>query len=287
MTKPISPLRQRMIDDMALRNMSPNTQKVYIAAVAKFARYFQQSPDKLGLENVRLYQLHLVNRGLKATSINAIVGGLRFFYRVTLKRKHIAQEIPFARKEETLPAVLTHDDVECLLRAVTNVKMRTALITVYATGLRVSEVVTLTAHDIDSARMVIHIRQAKGRKDRYVMLPTPLLKILRDYYRRARPQYYLFPGPDPICPLTTRSVQRVCRKAVQTAGLAESVTVHTLRHSFATHLLEQGVDIRVIQDLLGHRQITSTTRYARVAANVIRQVQSPLEFLNIDDAKPD
>ena len=187
MTNQITPLRQRMIDDMALRNMSPSTQKVYTQAVANFARFFHRSPDQLGLEHVRLYRLHLVKRGLKATSINPIVGGLRFFYRVTLGRKDVAEEIPFARKEDTLPAVLTPADVVRLIVAVDSTKMRTALITVYAAGLRVSEVVDLMASDIDSQRMVIHIRQAKGRRDRYVMLSQELLGILRRYYKVLRP----------------------------------------------------------------------------------------------------
>ena len=286
MTKQISPLRQRMIDDMALRNMSPATQKVYTYAVANFARFHGCSPDKLGVEDVRVYRLHLLSRGLKATSINPIIGALRFFYGTTLGQKPIAEEIPFARKEDTLPAVLTRDEVVRLLKAVPDLKIRTALITIYATGLRVSEVVALTGKDINSERMVIEVRQGKGRKDRYVMLSEQLLAILRDYWRRGRPSVCLFPGPDPTQPITTRSLQRACREAANAAGLDKSVTVHTLRHSFATHLLEQGVDIRVIQDLLGHRQITSTTRYARVAVNTIRQIQSPLELLNLERPPP-
>ena len=172
------------------------------------------------------------------------------------------------------------------MKAVPNLKMRTAFITIYAAGLRVSEAVMLTARDIDSARMVITIRQAKGRKDRYVMLSEQLLGILRAYWKHTHPQHFLFPGPDPTRPLTTRSLQRACSEAVAAAGLDKVVTVHTLRHSFATHLLEQGVDIHVIQDLLGHRNIASTTRYARVAINTIRQVQSPLELLNMEMAAP-
>lgn len=284
--KPISPLRQRMLDDMAFRNMSPNTQKVYTYAVANFARFHGRSPDRLGLEEVRDYRLHLLARGLKATSINPIIGALRFFYGTTLGQKELAEQIPFARKEDTLPAVLTRDEVVRLLKSVPDLKMRTALITIYATGLRVSEVVALTARDIDSKRMVIQVRQGKGRKDRYVMLSEQLLAILRDYWRRRRPSECLFPGPDPARAITTRSLQRACREAANAAGLDKSVTVHTLRHSFATHLLEHGVDIRVIQDLLGHRQITSTTRYTRVAINTIRQIQSPLELLNIEATAP-
>ena len=228
------------------------------------------------------------NIKLKATSINPIIGALRFFYSVTLGKKQMAEEIPFARKEDTLPAVLTRDEVVRLLQGVLDLRMRTLLITVYAAGLRVSEAVALTAHDINSKQMVIEVRQGKGRRDRYVMLSEQLLTILRDYWRRARPpQSCLFPGQDHKRPITCRSVQRACREAADAAGLDKSVTVHTLRHCFATHLLEQGVELRVIQDLLGHRQITSTTRYARVALNTIRQIQSPLELLNIEATSPD
>ena len=286
MTKPISPLRQRMLDDMKFRNMSPSTMKVYSRAVANFSAFHHRSPDKLGIEDVRTYRLHLISRGLKPATINPIVAALRFFYGTTLGRKEMVEEMPFARKEDTLPAVLTQEEVVRVLQAEPNLKMRTAFITIYAAGLRVSEVVGLTVGDIDSARMAIRVRQAKGRKDRYVMLSEQLLAILRAYWKRTRPPHWLFPGPDPSKPVTTRSLQRTFRSAADRAGLDASVTVHTLRHSFATHLLEQGVDIRVIQDLLGHRQITSTTRYARVALNIIGKIQSPLESLNLDSLPP-
>ena len=286
MTKQISPLRQRMIDDMKIHNMSPNTQYIYTRAVANFSSFHQQSPDKLTIEDVRDYRLHLIARGLKAASINPIMGALRFFYGTTLGQKQFAEQITFARKEDRLPAVLTRDEVVAFLKAVGDLKMRTAFITIYAAGLRVSEVVALTAGDIDSKGMVLCVRQGKGRKDRYVMLSEQLLAVLRDYWRRTRPPVWLFPGPDRTQAITPRTLQRACREAADAAGLDKSVTVHTLRHSFATHLLEQGVDIRVIQDLLGHRHIQSTTRYARVALNMIRQIQSPLELLNISEAPP-
>jgi site-specific recombinase XerD len=214
------------------------------------------------------------------------MGALRFFYGTTLGRKEVSEQIPYARKEDTLPAVLARDEVVRFLKAANDLQMRTTFIAIYAAGLRVSEAVKLTARDIDSGRMVIAIRQAKGRKDRYVMLSEQLLGILRGYWKQTRPEHWLFPGPDPSRPITTRSVERACRKAAEAAGLDKTVTVHTLRHSFATHLLEQGVDIHVIQDLLGHRNIASTTRYARVAINTIRQVQSPLELLNMELAAP-
>ena len=286
MNKQTTPLRQRMIEDMTIRNMSPSSKKIYVRAVANFSIYHGRSPDKLTAEDVRDYRLHLISRGLKATSINPIMGALRFFYGTTLGQRQVSEQIPYARREDTLPAVLARDEVVRFLKAVTDLQMRTTFIAIYAAGLRVSEAVKLTARDIDSARMVITIRQAKGRKDRYVMLSEQLLGILRTYWKQTRPEHWLFPGPDPFRPITTRSVERACRKAAEAAGLDKTVTVHTLRHSFATHLLEQGVDIHVIQDLLGHRNIASTTRYARVAINTIRQVQSPLELLNMEMAAP-
>src|SRR5918994_1923303 len=283
-TQPVmTPLRRRMLDDMKLRNMAASTRKVHVAAVAGFSAYHGRSPDRLTLEDVRDYQLHLVARGLKASSICPIMSALRFFYGTTLGNREAAAEIPLPRKADPLPAILSQDEVKRLLTAVPDPKMRTLLTTVYAAGLRVSEVVGLRVTDIDSARMVIHVREGKGQRDRHVVMLSPqLLAILRGYWRRTRPPSWLFPGPDPSRPITARSVQRACSAAVAAAGLDKSVTVHTLRHSFATHLLEQGVDIRVIQHLLGHRQIASTTRYARVALHTIRQGKSPLGLLDLE-----
>ncbi|MCB1543770.1 MAG: site-specific integrase [Rhodoblastus sp.] len=281
MSKPISPLRQRMIDDMKMRNMAPQTQSLYVSAVARFAAFHGRSPDILGAEDVREYRLHLIACNLKPATINPIMAALRFLYATTLGRKDVADAIPYARKDDPLPAVLSREEVERFLKAVPSLKMRTAFVTIYAAGLRVSELVSLTPQDIDSARMVINIRHGKGGKDRHVMLSPQLLAVLRDYWRRTRPGHWLFPGQKPFEPITPRSVQRACRAAAEAAGLDKAVTVHTLRHSFATHLLEQKVDIRVIQDLLGHRNINSTTRYTRVAVEAIRQIQSPLELLNL------
>ena len=287
MTKPISPLRQRMIEDMVFRNMSPNTQKVYAYAVANFARYHRQSPDKLGIDHIRDYRRHLLARGLKTKSINPIVGALRFFYGTTLGNKTLAEQIPFGRAEDTLPAVLTRDQVLQLLKAEPDLRMRTIFITIYAAGLRISEVIRLTPTDINSNRMVIQVRRAKGHKDRYVMLSEQLLNILRNHWKlRDRGGNFLFPGPKPNQPITARSVQRAFREAADRAGLDADVSPHTLRHTFATHLLEQGVDIRVIQDLLGHNNINSTARYARVALNTIREIQSPFELLNVAEPAP-
>lgn len=288
MTKQITPLRQRMIDDMAMRNMSPSTQKVYTYAVSGFARFHSLSPDKLGIEEIRKYRMHLLQRGMKARSINPIVGALRFFYGTTLGNKELAEAIPYARPEDTLPAVLTREQVLALIRAEPDLMMRTIFIVIYAAGLRISEVVKLVPADINSERRVMHVRQAKGHKDRYVMLSEQLLAILRRYWRQRRPTGgVLFPGPNPSRSITVRSVQRAFRDAADRAGLDQNVTPHTLRHSFATHLLEQGVDVRVIQQLLGHSNINSTTRYTRVAISTIQQIQSPLERLLAEVTAPD
>ncbi len=281
MTEQMTPLRRRMIDDMALRNMAPLTQQAYVRAVKNFSLFFRRSPDKLNFEDVRKYQLYLISRGLKAQAVNQIACALRFLYAVTLGNPDAKTQIPLARRADILPAVLSPEEVAQFLNAVAGLKYRAALTTIYAAGLRVSETVSLSVRDIDSGRMVIHVRLGKGAKDRYVMLSERLLVILRAYWKSERPKHWLFPGPDPTRPLTVRSLQRACRAAATTAKLDKAVTVHTLRHCFATHLLEQGIDIRVIQDLLGHRHINATARYARVAINTIRQVQSPLEHLNL------
>jgi len=200
--------------------------------------------------------------------------------------KDAHDHIALARRSDPLPAILSREEVGRFLQAIRSVKHRTAFATIYAAGLRVSELISLKAQDIDSARMVIHVRQGKGRKDRYVMLSDQLLGLLRSYWKIDRPSHWLFPGADPQRHITARALERVCRQTADAAGLSKNVTVHTLRHCFATHLLEQGVDIRVIQDLLGHRHINATSRYARVAINTIRQIQSPLELLKIPVAPP-
>ena len=286
MSEPISNLRRHMIEDMKIRNMSVLTQEAYVRAVKNFAGFHGKSPDKLSFEDVRTYQLHLLSRGLQPQTINQIICALRFFYAVTLRQPEAKTELPLARRADTLPAVLSPEEVARFLNAVADLKQRAAFTTIYAAGLRVSEVVALTIGDIDSSRMVIHVRQGKGSKDRFVMLSEQLLGILRAYWRSERPQGWLFPGPDPERPITPRSLQRVCRATADAAGLGKTVTVHTLRHCFATHLLERGVDIRVIQDLLGHRHINATARYARVAINTIRQIQSPLEHLKFGAPPP-
>jgi integrase/recombinase XerD len=271
----ITPLRRRMIEDMRVRNLSPVTQRCYVHAVAKFARHFNRSPDQLVLEEIRAYQVHLTTTGISWAGFNVAVCALRFFYGVTLGRTTIVERIPYARKRRQLPVILSADEVARFFAAVPSLKHRTALMTAYAAGLRVSEVVRLTIADIDSRRMLIRVEQGKGGSDRYVMLSPQLLIVLRAYWRKARPGHWLFPGQDESRPLDASVLQWACRNARTAARLGKPVTVHTLRHSFATHLLEAGTDIRIIQVLLGHRDLSTTARYTQVAATTIGNTVSP------------
>ena len=245
----VSPLRRRMIDDMSLRNLSPATQRSYLHAVTKFSRYFGRPPDRLGLEDVRAFQVHLVSQDISWPALNQTVCALRFFYGVTLDRGEIPERITYARTPRKLPVILSADEVVRFLEAVPSLKARAALTTAYAAGLRASEVVSLKVADIDSGRMVIDVRHGKGAKDRTVMLSPQLLTILRTYWRLARPGDWLFPGRSPDKPIDVQVLHASCRSATKAAGLVKHVSVHTLRHSFATHLLESGVDIRIIQSL--------------------------------------
>ena len=282
----ISPLRRRMIEDMTIRNLSPATQRSYLHAVSKFSRHFDRSPDRLGLDEVHAFQVHLVATGISWPSLNQIVCALRFFYGVTLGQATIPERIAYAREPQKLPVVLGADEVVRFLEAIPSLKSRTALTTVYAAGLRVSEAVMLKIADIDSSRMVIRVEHGKGSKDRYVMLSPQLLRILRGYWRLARPKRWLFPGRDEERPLEQTALHAACRSARTAAGLAKEVTPHTLRHSFATHLLESGADIRIIQVLLGHANLQSTARYARVATKTISQTPSPLDRLRLEVVPP-
>ena len=282
----LSPLRRRMIEDMTVRNLSPATQRSYLNAVSKFSRYFGRSPDHLGLEDVHAFQVHLVATGISWPALNQIVCALRFFYGVTLGHSTIPERIAYAREPRKLPVVLSADEVVSFLEAIPSLKSRIALTTVYATGLRVSEVAFLKVADIDSQRMVIRVEQGKGGRDRYVMLSPQLLKILRAYWRLTRPTRWLFPGRDSQRPLDATVLHAACRSAHIAAGLNKRVTVHTLRHSFATHLLENGADIRVIQVLLGHASLQSTARYAQVATKTISQTPSPLDRLRLEIVPP-
>ena len=282
----ISPLRRRMIEDMTIRNLSPATQRSHLNAVSKFSRHFGRSPDRLGLDEVHAFQVHLVATGTSWPSLNQIVCALRFFYGVTLGQATIPERIAYAREPQKLPVVLSADEVVRFLEAIPSLKSRTALTTVYAAGLRVSEVVMLKIADIDSGRMVIRVEHGKGGKDRYVMLSPQLLRILRGYWRLARPKRWLFPGRDEERPLEPTTLHAACRSARTAAGLAKEVTAHTLRHSFATHLLENGADIRIIQVLLGHASLSSTARYTRVATKTISQTPSPLDRLRLEVVPP-
>ncbi|CAA7627416.1 tyrosine-type recombinase/integrase [Magnetospirillum sp. SS-4] len=281
----MSPLRRRMIEDMTIRNLSPATQRTYIQAVSKFSRFFGRSPDRLGLEDVRTFQVHLASRGISWASLNQTVAALRFFYRVTLGQAEIPELIAYARKPRRLPVVLSADEVIRFLAAVPSLRNRTALTTAYAGGLRVSEVVGLKVADIDSGRMLIRVEQGKGGKDRNVMLSVQLLGILRDYWRLAKPRHWLFPGREGR-PIETNVLHGACQVACAIAGIDKRVTVHTLRHSFATHLLEAGTDIRIIQVLLGHSNLLTTARYTQVSSRTIAGTTSPLDHLVLAGVPP-
>ena len=282
----ISPLRRRMTEDMTVRNLSPATQRSYLHAVAKFSRHFGRSPDRLGLEEVRAFQVHLAAKGISWPALNQTVCALRFFYGVTLGQAELPERIPHAREPRKLPVVLSADEVVRFLEAVPGLKSRAALTTAYAAGLRASEAVHLKLADIDSGRMVIRVEQGKGGKDRYAMLSAQLLAILRGYWRLAQPRHWLFPGRDESKPIDPQVLHAACRSACKAAGLAKHVTVHTLRHSFATHLLEAGTDIRIIQVLLGHNNLSTTARYTQVADTTIRSTTSPLDRLRVEVVPP-
>ncbi len=262
----MTPLRQRMIEDLAIRNYSPRTIKVYVNRLAQFAQYFGQSPDGLGPEHVRAFQVFLIETKKASWSqFNQSVCALRFFYRVCLGKTWMIEHIPFPKQPKRLPVVLSQEEVTALFEATTNLKHRTILMTLYATGLRVAEALGLQLGDIDSQRMLIRVRQGKGSKDRYVPLSETLLNQLRRYWRYYRPGYWLFPSVDPRRALTASTVQRVCAKAAGKAGLTKRVSPHTLRHSFATHHLEAGTNLKTIQVMLGHRTLNTTSIYLHVA----------------------
>jgi site-specific recombinase XerD len=282
----MSPLRRRMIEDMTVRNLSPTTQRSYLHAVTKFSRFFNRSPDRLGLEEVRAFQVHLIAAGISWPGLNQTVCALRFFYGVTLGRGEIPARIAYAREPRKLPVVLSADEVVRFLGAVPSLKARAALTTAYAAGLRASEAAGLKVANIDSRRMVIRVEHGKGAKDRYVMLSAQLLGILRTYWRLARPKVWLFPGRNESKPIDVQVLHSACRSARAASGLAKRVTVHTLRHSFATHLLESGTDIRIIQALLGHGNLSSTARYTQVSNGLIGQTQSPFDRLTLEVAPP-
>jgi integrase/recombinase XerD len=275
----MTPLRHRMIEDMQIRNLAPETQRAYLQQISQFARHFGKSPELLGPEDIRTYQLHLAQeRQLSASSIMVAVAALRFLYKVTLKRDWSVDEVvATCRKPQRLPVVLSPEEVGRFLDAVEMLKHRVILTVCYAAGLRISEAVRLAPAAIDSQRMVIRVAEGKGRKDRYVMLSPRLLDILRSYWRTARPKDWLFPGDLPGQPITASAVEDVCRKVRRQANIAKPVTPHSLRHAFAVHLLESGADLRTIQLLLGHRCLSTTARYLRLATNKVCATASPLD----------
>ncbi|TBA02178.1 tyrosine-type recombinase/integrase [Rhizobium ruizarguesonis] len=282
----ISPLRRRMIDDMTIRNLSPATQRSYLHAVTKFSRYFGCSPDRLGLEDVRAFQVHLVSSGLSWPALNQTVCALRFFFGVTLGHGEIPERIAYARTPAKLPTILNGDEIVRFLEAVPSLRTRTALTTAYAAGLRASEAVHLKVRDVDGERGIIRVEHGKGGKDRNVMLSAQLLAILRVYWRLARPEVWLFPGRDETKPIDVQVLYSACRSACTAAAVDKRVTVHTLRHSFATHLLESGTDIRIIQVLLGHNNLSTTARYTKVSNTLIRSTTSPLDRLTLEVVPP-
>jgi site-specific recombinase XerD len=276
----MTPLRQRMIDDMQLRNFSPGTQKGYISHVAAFARYFNRRPEELDQEAVRQYLLYLINdRKLSAEAVNQHSSALKFLYLTTLELPWSDVDFPRARREHKLPVVLSSEELLLFFDNIAGLKYRAALMVCYGAGLRVSEAVSLKVSDIDSKRMLIRVEQGKGKKDRYAMLSERLLHVLRRYWVAARPTDYLFPSWRAGQHLSPGPLQQACRDAANLSGLRKKVTTHTLRHSFATHLLEGGTDLRVIQVLLGHTRIDTTARYTSVSPRVIGATISPLDRL--------
>lgn len=288
-TRSITSLRQRMIEDMTARKLSAGTQKGHVRSCRRFAAFLKRSPDTATAEDVRRFQHHLVGPGVSICNRNRTMTGLKFLFRVTLRRPDLAAEIYHLREPQKIPLVISTDEAKRLLAVAKNLKVRLLLSLAYGCGLRAGEVVRLKVGDIDSAQNIIRVVQAKGRKDRHVMLSQDLLGLLRQWWKvrptrhdadTPREQRWLFPGCRPQQPMTTRQVNRVFHEAAHAAGITKPVTLHSLRHSFATHLLERGVDIRVIQALLGHDKLDTTARYTRVATGMIANIESPLDLLS-------
>lgn len=282
-TRGTSPLRQRMIEEMCMRQLAPKTREAYIRAVLHFTRYLRRSPDTATAEELRGYQLHCVKQGISAITLNATITGLRFFFEATLARKEVMAKMHPVRVRRTLPIILSREEVARLIEAAKTLKHRTALSVAYGAGLRVSEVTALKVGDIDSQRMLLRVEQGKGHKDRYALLPLILLERLRIWWRHAHaagkilPGGYLFPGLDPMDSMSTRQLNRAVHEAAEAAHIDKRVSMHSLRHAFATHLLEQGENIRTIQVLLGHKKLETTALYTHVATETLRKVLSPLE----------
>jgi len=283
--RPVSALRQRMLEDMAMRGLRSHTQHDYIRFVRGFAAFLGRSPDTATAEDIRRFQVYQHESGVQPPTINCSVSALRFFFTVTLDRPDLSRRLVLARFPRKLPAVLSVEEVGQLLEAAPGLKYKAILGTAYGAGLRVSEVASIKVDDIDSTRMLIRVEQGKGRKDRNAMLSPQLLTLLRLWWKEGKrrglmlPHGWLFPGRGCTDPISTRQINRTIHEAAEAAGIRKRVSPHTLRHSFATHLLEQDVDIRVIQVLLGHSKLDTTALYARVATKTIRSVTSPLERL--------
>ena len=284
--KSISPMLRRMIEDMTARRYKEKVQKDYARHVGRFTAFLGRSPETATAEEVRLFQVNLAEQTIGVPTINSAIAALRFFFNVTLERPELARHLTTVHKPRRAPVVLNQEEMVRLIEAAPGLKYKAAFGVAYGAGLRVSEVVALKVSDIDSQRMTLRVEQGKGQRDRYVMLSPQLLEWLRDWWRAARPQGWLFPGMDPINPMTERHLCSVVSAAAREAGIAKRVSPHTLRHSFATHLLEQGVDIRVIQVLLGHAKLETTALYTRVAVNTIRVVASPLDKLGLKPMEP-
>jgi site-specific recombinase XerD len=290
----ISALRQRMIEDMNLRKLGAHTHKSHIYSCKRFAAFLKRSPDTATLEDIRLFQLHLAETGMSIGNRNRIMTGVRFLFRVTLRRLDLAAEIYHLREPQKIPQVVSPDEARRLLAGANSLKARVMLSLCYGCGLRAGEVVRLKVKHIDSAQRIIRIEQSKGRKDRHVMLSPETLDLLRQWWKARRDfdattplqERWLFPGRRPGKPMTTRQLSRLFHEAADAAGIKKNVTLHALRHSFATHLLERGTDIRVIQALLGHDKLDTTARYTRVATGMIANVESPLDLLAQPRKKP-
>jgi site-specific recombinase XerD len=283
----VSPLRQRMIEDMTVRNFAPNTQESYLHQVSVFARHFGKSPEQLGSEQIRAYQIYLAQERNAAVGTRTVaVSALRFLYGVTLKREWTVQLIPTPKKDHRLPVILSPEEVLKLLQAAPSFPHHVIFSTMYGTGMRVSEAVHLRPADIDSQRMMIRIEQGKGHKDRYVQLSPKLLDLLRCYWRKVRPQVWMFPGQIPNQPLGREAVADAVAQASKRAALTKRISPHSLRHAYAVHLLEAGTDVRRIQLLLGHRSLSTTARYLRLATTTVCATTSPLDLLPLPIVDP-
>jgi site-specific recombinase XerD len=283
----MTPLRQRMLEDMGIRNLAENTQSAYLLQITAYAKYFKRPPEVLGPEEIRAYQVHLTQtRHLSPSSLSVATGALRFLYKVTLKRDWAVELIPMPKRPFKLPVILSPEEVMRFLDSINNIKHRAILMSAYAAGLRISEVTHLKVTDIDSQRMMLRVDQGKGQKDRYVMLSPRLLDELRKYWKAVRPTEWLFPGDRPGQPITRGAVGLACQRAHRASGISKPITVHSLRHAFASHLLESGADVRRIQLLLGHRSLATTSRYLKVATSTVCATTSPFDLLPKVDPLP-